>query len=282
MSEYVYKRVLTMQDISCMGQCSITVALPIISACGMETVILPSAILSNHTGGFKAITARDLTEDMKKIIDCFVIDGTKFDCFYSGYIGNAKQIDYVEEIVDKLLKKDSIKIIDPAMADHGRLYKGFDMAFVKEMKRMCSYADILLPNLTEAALLSGIEYKYQNIDETYIKNLLIGLKNLGAKKIVLKGVSYDVEKTGVAVFDCATEELSYYFTRKCEKNSHGTGDCFASSFTGAILRGFDILEAAKIAADFVVECLENTIYDEEHWYGVKFEKAIPSLIKRLN
>ena len=138
---YPYKRVLTIQDISCVGQCSLTVALPIISACGLETAVLPSAVLSTHTGGFKDFTFRDLTDDLPKILEHWKKENIQFDAFYTGYLGSAKQIAYVRDILHSVRKKESVNIIDPAMADNGRLYVGFDSAFVEAMKpliRMCS------------------------------------------------------------------------------------------------------------------------------------------------
>ena len=152
-----YKRILTIQDISCVGQCSLTVALPILSACGVETCVLPSAVLSTHTAGFSGYTFRDLTEDMPAIKDHWVKEGIAFDGVYTGYLGSTKQIDYVKEII-AATAKDGVAIIDPAMADNGKLYPGFDAAFVEEMKKLCATADYLLPNLTEACLLTDTEY----------------------------------------------------------------------------------------------------------------------------
>lgn len=276
---YPYKRVLTIQDISCVGQCSLTVALPIISACGLETAVLPSAVLSTHTGGFKDFTFRDLTDDLPKILEHWKKENIQFDAFYTGYLGSAKQIAYVRDILLSVRKKESVNIIDPAMADNGRLYVGFDSAFVEAMKPLIGDADYVLPNITEAALLTGNEYR-ETYDEEYILKLSEGLVRLGAKTVVLTGVSYSPETTGVSVY--ANGQISYYAHRKISKGSHGTGDVYASSFVGALLRGKSPFDSAKIAADYTVQCIENTIPDDSHWYGVKFETALPQLIASLN
>lgn len=273
-----YNRVLTIQDISCVGQCSLTVALPILSACGQETVILPSAVLSSHTGGFKGFTFRDLTEDIPNIQKHWMSEGIKFDAIYTGYLGSLKQISYVADILDTMGKEDAVKIVDPAMADNGKLYSNFDMTYAEEMVKLCLKADIILPNITEVCLMTGIPYK-ERYDETYIMNALKALRGIGMKTIVLTGVSYNDETTGVVIYE--GDDYKYYSHKKLAKGSHGTGDIFASSLTGAYLSGKSLYEAAGIAADYVLECMENTVDDNEHWYGVKFEPVLKNLIKRL-
>ncbi len=272
------KLILTIQDISCVGQCSLTAALPIISACGVETAILPSAVLSNHTGGFTSWTFRDLTDDMPLIREEWMKQNIKFDAFYTGYLGSAKQIAYVKDIFDTCGKDGALRIVDPAMADNGKLYAGFDDAFAKTMGELCSAADIILPNITEACLVTGSEYQ-EEYGRQYILGLEKKLAAMGPKTVVLTGVSYAPDRTGVAVYENGIEH--YYEHRRLSKNCHGTGDVFASAFTGAMMRGHSAYEAAKIAADFVVVCMENTIDDADHWYGVKFEPMLPELIKAL-
>ncbi|MBR0466497.1 MAG: pyridoxamine kinase [Clostridia bacterium] len=274
-----YKRVLTIQDISCFGQCSLTVALPIISACGHETAILPSAVLSTHTAGFSGFTFRDLTDDMPSISAHWVKEKVTFDAFYTGYLGSKKQIDYVLDIFNKNARENAIKIVDPAMADGGKLYPAFDMDYVNEMKRLCFSADIILPNITEAAFLVGYEYK-EIYDEQYIKGLLGALENAGAKTVILTGVGYKEGETGVVVYKDG--EYSYYNHEKLPRSCHGTGDVYASAFVGALLCGKKEYDAAKIAADYTVLSMKKTADDETHTYGVKFEKAIPGLIKMLD
>ncbi len=273
-----YKRILTIQDISCVGQCSLTVALPILSACGVETAILPSAVLSTHTGGFTGFTVRDLSDDMPDIEKHWNKENITFDAFYTGYLGSAKQIDYVKSIFSTTAKKDSIKIVDPAFADNGNLYFGFDMEYVNAMKKLCAVADVVIPNISEAAYLTGMEYKTEYTEE-YVTALSKALVDMGAKTVVITGVGYAPEKTGVSVFE--NGELKYYEHNKISKGSHGTGDIYASAFTGALIRGKNLFESAKIAADYTVKCIENTIGDPDHWYGVKFETALGDLIEML-
>lgn len=276
------RKVLTFQDISCFGQCSLTVALPIISACGIETVILPSAVLSTHTGGFTGYTFRDLTEDIPGIIKHWQKEGLNFDCLYTGYLGSVEQIDYVLEIRDKVISEGGLLIVDPAMADFGKLYSGFDNEFVLNMARLCKSADIILPNITEAALLTDSEMILDNHEEEYILEMIKKLSSMGAKKIVLKGISYDPSKIGIAIYDSASSELEYYFTNKEPRSSHGTGDCYVAAFTGALMQGQSVFKAASLAADFVAECIRQTASDVKHTYGVRFERALPMLVRELN
>ncbi|MDO4965275.1 MAG: pyridoxamine kinase [Lachnospiraceae bacterium] len=272
-----YNKILTIQDISCVGQCSLTVALPILSACGQETVILPSAVLSTHTGGFKEFTFRDLTDDIPKIQEHWQKEGIKFDAIYTGYLGSLKQINYVEDILDTMGKDSCVKIVDPAMADNGKLYSIFDMEYALRMAELCKKADIVIPNITEACLMTGIPY-VEKYDKEYVLRVINALKESGMNTVILTGISYDDSTTGVVVYD---KEYQYYSHKKLSKGSHGTGDIFASSFTGAYMSGKSLFDAAGIAAEFVLKCMENTEGDAEHWYGVKFEPCIPELIKNL-
>ena len=274
-----YNKVLTIQDISCVGQCSLTVALPILSACGQETCILPSAVLSTHTGGFKGFTFRDLTDDLPLIQQHWLKENIKFDAIYTGYLGSTKQIAMVKDIMKTLGKPSCTKIVDPAMADNGKLYIGFDQAYVEAMKSLCGIADYVLPNITEACFLTNTEYK-ETYDEKYVDELLKKISELGAKKVILTGVSYKSDKTGVVVYENGNKQ--YYEHRKISKGCHGTGDIYASAFVGALQNNKSDFDAAKIAADYTVKCIENTINDKDHWYGAKFETVIPELIKVLN
>lgn len=270
-----YKRILTIQDISCVGQCSLTVALPILSACGHETCILPSAVLSTHTAGFKGFTFRDLTDDMTGISDHWEKEGIKFDAIYTGYLGSARQIDIVKMMARRHLAEDGLLIVDPAMADNGKLYPGFDSAFVEEMKKLTFAGDVILPNITEACLVTGTEYK-ETYDEAYIKGLIEKCAESGAKTVVLTGVGYDPEHTGVVVYE--NGEMQYYRHKRLTKSCHGTGDVYSSAFVGAYMQGKSIYDAARLAADYTVHCMENTLSDPDHWYGVKFETALSDLI----
>lgn len=274
-----YKKILTIQDISCVGQCSLTVALPIISACGIETCVLPSAVLSTHTAGFSGYTFRDLTEDMPAINEHWKKEGIKFSAIYTGYLGSTKQIEYVETIFNDAASEDCVKVVDPAMADNGNLYPGFDKAFVEAMKSLCGKADYIVPNITEACFLTDMEYKTE-YDRAYIDELLEKLAALGCKNIIFTGISYAPGKTGVVVYEDG--KYSYYEHEKLSNSCHGTGDIYASAFVGAFVRGKSAYEAAIIAADYTVECIKATAEEDNHWYGAKFEPVLMKLITAVN
>ena len=277
----ILKKILTIQDISCVRQCSLTVALPIISSMGIECAILPSAVLSTHTGGFSGYTFRDLTEDLPLISNHWQKEKISFDGIYTGYIGSTKQIEYIKNIIDAFKTDNQLVVVDPAMADHGKLYYGFDEAFVDEMKTLCAKADYIVPNITEACFLTGTPYfeKYTKAD---IESLLIKLSNLGPKYVVLTGISFEEGLLGAAMYDSISGEFKYYFNKRIPLMFHGTGDIFASSFFGAVINGLNMYEAAKVAVDFTLLAIENTVSDaKEHWYGVHFEKALYYLTNKF-
>ena len=273
-----YRKILTIQDISCVGQCSLTVALPIVSACGVETCVLPSAVLSTHTAGFKGYTFRDLTEDMPAIRQHWVSEGIKFDAVYTGYLGSTKQIEYVVDVFESNAKDGGLKIVDPAMADNGKLYYGFDMEFVEAMKGLCAKADYVIPNITEACFLTGIEYKTE-YDREYVDKILAALTDIGCKNIIFTGISYREGYTGVVVFENGV--YSYYEHEKIAGGCHGTGDIYASAFVGSLMRGKNAYDAAVVAAEYTLECIRETVKLDNHWYGAAFELAIPKLIELL-
>ena len=244
----------------------------------METCILPSAVLSTHTAGFTGFTVRDLTEDIPDIAAHWKKENIAFDAVYTGYLGSTEQIAYVKEIFASLLKDGGLTIVDPAMADNGALYPAFDKAYVDAMKTLAFTADIILPNITEACFLTDTEY-LESYDEDYISDLLDRLTAAGAKTVVLTGVSYSPCKTGVVVRE--NGETRYYEHQKIAKGCHGTGDVYASAFVGALLNGKAAYEAAALAADFTLLCIRLTQGDAEHWYGVKFELALPEFIRTL-
>ncbi len=269
-----YKRILTIQDISCVGQCSLTVALPILSACGLETAVLPSAILSTHTAGFTGYTFRDLTDDMPAIEAHWVKEGIRFASVYTGYLGSAVQIAYVKSIAKNCLTEGGSLIVDPAMADNGKLYPAFDEAFAAEMAGLCAEADVILPNITEACFLTKTPFK-ADFSKEELCELIGKLKDLGAKEVVLTGASVNPEKTGVAV--TTADGIRFYEHEKLATGCHGTGDVYSSAFTGAYMAGKSLYDAAKLAADFTLACMKNTAGDADHWYGVKFEPLLRDL-----
>ena len=268
-------KILTVQDISCYGQCSITVALPILSAFGYETAILPSAILSTHTSGFKNFTVHDLSDELPKIINHWNNEGIKYDALYSAYLGEVRHIDMVLQMREQLLNKDGLFLVDPVMGDNGKLYPAFNNDYVVAMRRLIKEADIIIPNLTEASFLADIAYQEQ-YDEQYILSISKKLKSMGPKTVVLTGVRYEKDTIGVAIYD--DNGYQYFKHRLLPVSYHGTGDIYSSAFLGSYLRNRDILKASKIAASFVVKCIENTIDDPDHKYGVKFEPVLADFV----
>lgn len=275
------KRIVTVQDISCLGKCSLTVALPIISAMGIETCVLPTAVLSTHTA-FKDFTFRDLTQDISPIANHWEKEKFHFDAIYTGYLGSFEQLDLMKDFIQRFGGKDVLTIVDPCMADNGKLYSGFTEDFSKAMAGLCSKATIIVPNMTEACFLLGIPYKASGYNQEYVADILSKLSELGPQKIVLKGISFSEDKMGIAAYDSKTQQISWYFHKKIPQSFHGTGDIFASVLTGSLVKGLSLEESYKLAADFVVESIQQTLAEEDwHWYGVNFEKAIPFLVNKL-
>lgn len=270
-----YKRILTIQDISCVGQCSMTVALPILSACGHETCILPTALLSTHTGGFGKPAVVHFDDSLEYLWHHWQDNQITFDAILVGYLGTVKAVAAVGEIMDTLLAPGGISIVDPAMADHGKRYSGLTEEYALAMEGLCRKADIILPNVTEAACFSGIPYQGE-LTEGYVAELL---ESLNHPCVILTGTGYREGQTGVTIWEGKNQTA--YFHPKVGKNCHGTGDMFAACFTGALMQGKDKLEAVKIAADFVYKAIEKTVEAPVHWYGVKYEQALPELIRRL-
>ena len=273
-----YKKILTIQDISCVGQCSLTVALPILSACGIETCVLPSAVLSTHTAGFTGFTFRDLTDDMPAIRQHWMQEGIRFSAIYTGYLGSIKQIGYVADIFADTAAEGCVKIVDPAMADNGKLYSIFDMDYVEAMKGLCAKADYIVPNITESCFLTGMEYRTE-YDRAYIDDLLSKLTALGSKNVILTGVSYEAGRTGIVVFE--NGQYAYYEHEMLPNSCHGTGDIYASAFVGALVRGNSAYDAAAIAANYTMECIRYTATLDNHWYGAAFEPVLGKLIDAL-
>ena len=267
------KRILTIQDISCVGKCSLTVALPIISSFGIEAAILPTAVLSTHTA-FNRFTFRDLSEDIAPICDVWKSEGIEFDGIYTGYLGSKQQIDLVLDIF-RDFGEGKLKFVDPAMGDNGVLYKGFDVGFAHEMAKLCAAADIIVPNLTEACFMLDKPYKSSGYDEDYIKDILVALTNLGCKKAVLTGVGFTPDKLGCYGYDSEMGEFFCDYNERQPKSFHGTGDVFASVCFASLIGGKTLAEASAIAADFVCNAIEATLNDENPiWYGVNFEKVL--------
>ena len=272
------KRVLTIQDISCLGKCSLTIALPVISALGAETVILPTAVLSTHTM-FSNFTCKDLSDQIEPIQNHWKSEGVTFDAIYTGYLGTEEQIDQMKELFRTFREENTIVFVDPVMADNGKLYPAFDMNYAKKNAELCAEADVIVPNITEACLMTDMEYR-EEYDEDYIKELLARLDQLGAGISVLTGVSLEEGQTGVMGYERATGEYYLYQNRRIDATYHGTGDLFSSTCVGEILRGKDWKDAMRIAADYTAHTIEVTLKNpDKPWYGVDFEATLPDLIR---
>lgn len=273
------KRIITIQDISCVGKCSLTVALPIISAAGVEAGVLPTAVLSTHTA-FPKFTFCDLTDEISPIAKTFKELDLDFDAIYTGYLGSFRQLELVEKFIDDF--HGAKVVIDPVMADHGKLYHGFTPEFARAMAKLCRKADLIIPNITEAAFMLDIPYN-PDYDEDYIRNVLKKLTGLGCPRAALTGISFDKDKIGVYLYDSEIDEYYYYCNERLDAAFHGTGDVYASSVVGALMRGFDTKDALTVAVDFTLECMKKTMQDDSHrFYGVNFEEALPYYIERLN
>lgn len=275
------KRLLTIQDISCVGKCSLTVALPIISAFGIETAVLPTAVLSTHTA-FSNFTFHDLTDEIEPVYKTWKKENIGFDCVYTGYLGSKKQIQLVKDIFTNFKTENNFFVVDPAMADHGKLYKGFDNDFALNMAGLCAKADVIVPNLTEACFMLNKPYIDSGYNEDYIKDILSSLCDLGCNTAVLTGVSFNENQLGVYAFNKMENKYYEYYRDKLPFMFHGTGDVFASSLAGSLSLGIDLQKSLHIAVDFTWESIDNTIKNPNHnWYGVEFESAFPSLLNMI-
>lgn len=277
------KRVAAIHDISGFGKCSLTVALPILSAAGVETSVVPTAVLSTHTGGFEGYTFRDLTPDLMSFARHWKSLDIKFDCLYSGFLGSFEQLEIVSEIFRMFKRPDNLVLIDPVMADNGKLYSIFTPRFAQGMARFCGNADIIVPNITEAAFLLGESYRPGPYDRAYIESLLKRLSGLGARQVVLTGVWLKEDHLGAAALDSRTGNISFAFQRRIEGLYHGTGDVFASALLGALMNGFALQDSAQIAVDFTVNSIERTLKaGTDVRFGVNFEQELPGYIRSLN
>ena len=252
------KRVLAVHDISCIGRCSLTVALPVLSAMGFEVSILPTSILSTHTGGFEGYTYRDLSEDMNPVVDHWRALGVRFDAIFTGWLGTHRHIAKLDHLLEALSEGDPELIVDPVMGDNGRLYATLDEDYVAAMRAYCARADMLLPNLTEAALLLGVDYPGEHCGRDYVEDVLRRLVALGARTAVLTGVTLEPGRIGAAALDRDTGRFHFADAEFIPGMWHGAGDVFASVLLGAHLGGADTGAALRFAVDFTARCIRRT------------------------
>ncbi len=274
------KRIASIQDISCLGRCSLTVALPVISAMGVECAIVPTAVLSTHTM-FPHFTCKDLTDQILPIAHHWKEQELHLDAIYTGYLASAEQIEDVCTFFDEMQSEDTLIFVDPAMADHGKLYPAFDDDFPKAMAKVVSRAHVAVPNLTEICLLTDTPYR-EDFTESELWDLLKQVAALGAEKVVLTGASFSPDRLGVMAYDSKTGERFTYYNHRVPVSFHGTGDIFAATTVGAMTHGYPLEDALKLAVDFTLDCIRATQADPNAtWYGVEFEKALPLLIERM-
>lgn len=275
------KRIVTIQDISCVGKCSLTVALPVLSAMGIETAVLPTAVLSTHTM-FSGFTFADLTDQISPIADHWKKEGFTFNAIYTGYLGSFQQISLSGQLMDEFKQgEDTLVFIDPVMADNGKLYAGFDLDFAKEMAKLCCKADVIVPNITEASFLTGIPYR-ETCEKEYLSELLLALGELGLRHVILTGVSSAPGRIGAMGMETATGQTFLCETEQMPRNYHGTGDLFSSTLLGGLMNGYSLEAATQIACEYTARTIGTTIADPtSHDYGVNFETTLPWLMERL-
>lgn len=269
------KRILSVQDISCFGKCSNTAALPILSAASVETVILPTALLSTHTGGFTGYTFLDLTQEMREILAHFERADIRFDMLYTGYFGSVEQLQIVADAKANLLRAGGSVLIDPVLGDGGKLYSIYDDAFVCAMRKFVSGADLITPNVTEACLLADIPYEGEQYDHEKTETLLSRLSDLGCRSAVITGVRFGESEIGIVYRNFETGEKFTLASARTDTPLHGTGDVFTSALAGYLLAGFDARASLTRTVSFIAECIAKT--EEalpDHWYGVKFEDSL--------
>lgn len=269
------KRLVSIQDMSCFGKCSQTVAIPIISSLGIETIPLPTAILSTHTGEFKDYTFLPLCNETKKIINHWKKLQLTFDAIYIGYIGSSSQVEDIISFIDYFADENTIVYLDPAMADDAKIYQGLDMEYVSAIKKLCASADIISPNIYEAMLLVDGECKkdYTNDD---INRICASISAL-CKKTIITGVHKDKKIVSIGI-DTVNNQIKEKENNKIDGMFYGAGDIFSSVFIGTYLSGNSFDDSISFADDFVQDCITKTLDEKEkYWYGLNFEKCIKKL-----
>ena len=273
-------RALAVHDISCVGKCSLTVALPVLSAAGIETSVLPTSVLSTHTGGFTDYTFHDLTGEIEPITRHWQSFGMTFDAIYTGYLGSKAQLGQMLTLFNRF-GGGALKLVDPVMGDNGALYGGFAPDFPLGMKNLCARADVIVPNLTEAALLLEEPYQEGPYTKSYIEGVMRRLTTVCSGKIVLTGVHFDNAAMGAAALDPAVGRVEYALSPLVPGFYHGTGDLYASALLAGLLRGKELGESAQIAADFTAASIRGSDRSRDQKFGVNFEEALPGLMRAL-
>lgn len=275
------KKIALINDMSCVGRCSLTAALPIVSACGFQAVPLPTGVFSAQSE-FEGFVCADLTDRMQSFADHWKNIGVKFDAIYTGYLATRQQAETVKRFLIDFKRSDTLLVVDPVMGDNGEFYSGIDESFISEMRFLCAMADVITPNVTEAEMIAGIECTQPPYSADHIKELLISLRNLGTGRIVITGIESEDGQIGCAVYDSYTRKANMFFTPKAEGRFPGSGDVFASTLVSAIMKGKEFTDAVQIAMTFTCDCVEKTaLSDEPRGFGLQFEPQIENLIKAV-
>lgn len=276
------KKVAAIHDISGFGKCSLTVALPILSAAGIETSVMPTAVLSTHTGGLGTCSYRDLTEDMRGFAAHWKSLNLSFDALYTGYLGSEQQIGVVSDVIDEFRTGETLVMVDPVMADNGKLYTACTPGMARGMRELCKKADLIVPNLTEAAFLLGEEFYDGPYDRAYIEGMLQRLSRMGPRMVVLTGVWFSPTLLGAAGLDRETGRVTYAFSPRIEGFYHGTGDIFGSALLAGLLGEMGLRDAMQLAVDFTCGSIRRTREaGTDRRYGVNFEAGLPRFMEEL-
>jgi len=276
------KRAIAVHDISCVGRCSLTVALPVLSAAGLNTAIIPTALLSTHTGEFTGYTHLDLSSQLRPIGDHLATLGLHYDTFYSGYLANGAQVDEVLHLMDVLCDEETHIFVDPAFGDHGRMYSLMDESMPRQMRRLVSRARTIVPNVTEAAFLLDEPYPGEHAGEEIISGFCTRLVELGPENVVITDVNFEPGKTGIAFLRRGMQKPLYLFHERFEGLFHGTGDVFAAFLLGSLMNDQPLETAAKTALELTHAAIAETVKGGEHLrYGMQFEKVLPLFWRRI-
>lgn len=275
-------RILAIHDLSGVGKCSLTVALPILSAMGAEVAAMPTAVLSTHTGQIIGYTYRDLTEDMLPMAKHWQSLGLSFQAIYTGWLGSSEQNEIVSTIFDMFESPAMLRLVDPVMGDHGRLYSTYTPDRVQGMAQLCRKADVITPNLTEACFLLGRPYHEGIMSAAEAQALCADLTVLGPQKIVVTGISTSDSTAGSASWDAGSGAFGLHEMPRLPGVWHGTGDIFGSVLLGGLLLGMGLGDAAGLAVSFTQGCIARTYaLGTDARFGVDFERGLPGLLDTL-
>ena len=269
-------RIAVIQDLSCIGRCSLGVAMAVLPALGAEAAVLPTAILSAHTA-FEEFTFLDFAPEAERIMEHWRRMRLRFDAIYIGYLGSAALVQLAERFIDQFRAPGVRVILDPAFGDDGKLYTGFDMDYVRAMRGLCARADVILPNVTEACFLLDVPF---GEGEAHTAELAVQAATLlggSLRNVILTSCHFPGGQTGLI---CAGADAFEYPHEQLPLICPGTGDLFASAFVGLLVRCGRVEAAARAAADFTFDCLRHSMNCPDHrWYGVDYEAMLPALIR---